>query len=79
VFNLIPIAPLDGAQVLGALLGGAAAEAFDAFQRYGSFALIILVFILPLMGFNLLIFLTRYFVLPVLQLLFIGLPIAPAG
>ena len=79
VFNMIPIAPLDGAQVLGALLGGAAAEAFDAFQRYGSFALIILVFILPLMGFNLLIFLTRYFVLPVLQLLFIGLPIAPAG
>jgi Zn-dependent protease len=73
VFNLIPIAPLDGAQVFGALLSGAAAETFDTFQKYGSFALIILVFILPLMGFNLLILLTRYFVVPAMQVLFLGI------
>jgi Zn-dependent protease len=73
VFNLIPIAPLDGAQVLGAFLSGAAAEAYDAFQKYGSFALIVLVFVLPLMGFNPLILLTQYFVVPAMQLLFIGI------
>jgi Zn-dependent protease len=73
VFNLIPIAPLDGAQVFGALLSGAAAEAFDGFQKYGSFALIILVFVLPMMGFNPLVLLTRYFVVPAMQVLFIGL------
>jgi Zn-dependent protease len=73
VFNLIPIAPLDGAQVLGAFLSGAAAEAFDAFQKFGSFALIILVFILPMIGFNPLVLLTQYVVVPAMQLLFIGL------
>jgi Zn-dependent protease len=73
VFNLIPIAPLDGAQVLGALLGGAAAEAFDTFQKFGPFALVILVFILPMMGFNLLVLMVSYFVVPAMQLLFIGL------
>ncbi len=73
VFNLIPIAPLDGAQVLGAFLSGAAADAYDAFQRYGSFALIVVVFVLPMMGFNPLLLLTRYFVVPAMQLLFIGI------
>jgi Zn-dependent protease len=73
VFNLIPIAPLDGAQVLGAVLSGPAAEAFDAFQRFGPFALIIVVFILPMMGINLLILLMRYFVVPAMQILFIGI------
>jgi Zn-dependent protease len=73
VFNLIPIAPLDGAQVLGAFLSGAAAEAFDAFQKFGSFALIILVFILPMMGFNPLVLLTQYLVVPAMRLLFIGI------
>jgi Zn-dependent protease len=72
VFNLIPIAPLDGAQVLGALLPGGAAKAFDAFQRYGFYALLILVFILPMVGFNPLLLLAEYFVVPVMQLLFIG-------
>jgi len=73
VFNLIPIAPLDGAQVLGALLSGPVAEVFDAFQRFGPFALIIVVFILPMMGINLLILLMRYFVVPAMQILFIGI------
>ncbi len=73
VFNLIPIAPLDGAQVLGAVVGGAAAEQFDSFQKFGPFALIILVFILPILGINLLVLLVQYFVVPAMQLLFIGL------
>ncbi len=73
VFNLIPIAPLDGAQVLGALVGGEAAERFDAFQKYGPFALIILVFILPVLGFNVLVQLVQSVVVPAMQLLFIGI------
>ncbi len=73
VFNLIPIAPLDGAPVLGALLRGSVAEAYETFQKFGPFALIILVFILPMLGFNLLVLIVTHLVIPAMQFLFIGL------
>jgi Zn-dependent protease len=73
-FNLVPIAPLDGAQVLGALLPERWVPAYDSIQRYGFYGLIVLFFILPSLGFSPLGFLLNYFVYPVMKLLFIGLP-----
>ncbi len=52
VFNLLPLAPLDGEKVLGSFLRGSAARAFDQLQRYGPLILIILVFALPLVGID---------------------------
>jgi Zn-dependent protease len=72
VFNMIPIAPLDGAQVLGALLNESAAEAFDSFQKYGMLVLFFMVFILPRMGIDLLGLLINHIVWPIMQLLLIG-------
>jgi Zn-dependent protease len=72
VFNLIPVAPLDGVQVLGALLPESAAEAFDSFQKYGMLVLFFLVFILPRMGIDLLGLLIAHVVWPIMQLLLIG-------
>ncbi len=52
IFNLLPLAPLDGEKVLGSFLRGSAARAFDQLQRYGPLILIILVFALPLIGID---------------------------
>lgn len=35
VFNMVPVPPLDGGNVLSGLLGGRAAEAFDRLRPYG--------------------------------------------
>jgi len=52
VFNLLPLAPLDGEKVVGSLLRGSAARTFDQLQRYGPLILIVLVFALPLVGID---------------------------
>ena len=73
VFNLVPIAPLDGAAVLGALMPGEASEGYDAIQRFGPYLLMAIVFFLPFLGFNPLIVLLQYFVYPFLRLLVPGI------
>lgn len=45
VFNLIPIAPLDGAAVLSGLLPRSFADSFDQFQSYGFIVLIGLLYL----------------------------------
>ncbi len=50
VFNIIPLPPLDGAQVLRHFLSYDALQKFD---QYGYVALMIVVFVLPMIGFNL--------------------------
>jgi Zn-dependent protease len=52
VFNLIPIAPLDGAQVVGAFLSGPPLRVYDSIQRYGGYILITVVLVLPQFGFD---------------------------
>jgi Zn-dependent protease len=72
-FNLIPIAPLDGAQVLGAVIPERIAGAYESFQRYGFYALIILLFVLPRVGIDILGWVVQYIIFPVTQLLIPGL------
>jgi Zn-dependent protease len=72
-FNLIPVAPLDGAQVLGAAIPASWARAYESVQRYGFYILIVILIVLPQFGFNLLDVILRYLIVPILQLLFLGL------
>ena len=48
VFNLIPIPPLDGSHVIRPFLSYEAAKAYD---RFGYFELMIIMFVLPMIGF----------------------------
>jgi Zn-dependent protease len=50
VFNLIPLPPLDASQVVRHFLSY---EALQRFDQYGYIALMIVVFVLPMIGFNL--------------------------
>ena len=50
VFNLIPLPPLDAAQVVRHFLSYDALQKFD---QYGYIALMVVIFVLPLIGFNL--------------------------
>jgi Zn-dependent protease len=45
VFNLIPIAPLDGAAVLSGLLPQSLSGAFNQLQSYGMFLLLALLYL----------------------------------
>jgi Zn-dependent protease len=50
VFNLIPLPPLDASQVVRHFLSYQALQKFD---QYGYIALMLVVFVLPMIGFNL--------------------------
>jgi len=53
VFNLIPVAPLDGAAVLGGLLPPSLSGAFDQLQNFGFMILIALLFLgIPSLLYN---------------------------
>jgi Zn-dependent protease len=72
-FNLVPIAPLDGAQVLGAFLSGQVQKAYDSVQRFGSYILLVVVFLLPqFLDFTLVDLLFKYFIAPIFWFLMSG-------
>lgn len=53
VFNLFPIAPLDGDKILEYLLPPSWNASFERFRPYGSYLLLFFAFILPRMGVDL--------------------------
>jgi Zn-dependent protease len=53
LFNLIPIAPLDGEKILEFLLPPAWAEKFNQIQPFGPIILLALLFVAPRFGFDL--------------------------
>lgn len=52
LFNLIPLAPLDGEKVLGNLLPARWMNGFATVQRYGPILLLVLLFVLPMVGID---------------------------
>jgi Zn-dependent protease len=72
-FNLIPVAPLDGAQILGAVVPARIAPAYESLQRYGFYVLIILLFMLPRIGIDLFALVVQFLIAPIMTLLFFGL------
>jgi Zn-dependent protease len=50
LFNLIPLAPLDGEKVMANLLPASWENGYASIQRYGPILLMVLLFVLPLMG-----------------------------
>ena len=51
VFNLIPLPPLDGSHVIRHFLSYNALRVYD---RIGYIGLVVVIFVLPMIGFNLL-------------------------
>ncbi len=54
LFNLIPIFPLDGEKVLDYFLPPSAAQALETIRPYGPLILMVIIFVLPLVGINVL-------------------------
>lgn len=52
VFNLIPISPLDGEKIFGSLLPRAWQPGWERFQAIGPIVLLALLFLLPLIGID---------------------------
>ncbi|MEA4811020.1 MAG: site-2 protease family protein [Anaerolineaceae bacterium] len=52
VFNLFPIAPLDGDKILDFLIPPTWRESFERLRPYGSYLLLIFAFVLPMMGIS---------------------------
>jgi Zn-dependent protease len=53
LFNLIPLFPLDGEKVLQYFLPPAGAQVLDNIRPYSSMILMVLLFVLPMVGLNL--------------------------
>ena len=53
IFNLLPLAPLDGEKVLSFFLPRSWQSVFDGIRRYSPYILLFLVFIGPRLGFDL--------------------------
>lgn len=69
LFNLLPFAPLDGEAIAANLLPSSWSRAMDRIRPYSSYILLIIVFVLPMVGFDLLGMIIR----PVLSSLFLVL------
>jgi Zn-dependent protease len=54
LFNLIPIAPLDGEKVLEYFLPASMARTWDTIRPYGPVILLVVLFVGPLLGFDIL-------------------------
>jgi len=52
IFNLIPLSPLDGGKILGQLLPYNLQVGFARIDQYGPIILMVLLFILPMIGFD---------------------------
>ncbi len=52
LFNLIPIFPLDGEKVLDYFLPPSGARALENIRQYGPMILLVIIFVLPLVGIN---------------------------
>jgi len=52
LFNLIPIFPLDGEKVLDYFLPASGARALENIRPYGPMILMVIIFVLPLVGIN---------------------------
>ena len=52
LFNLLPLSPLDGEKVLTHFLPPNLARGFDAIRPYGSLILMALIFVLPMVGID---------------------------
>jgi len=68
LFNLIPLAPLDGDKIADYLLPPSAARILDGIRPAGPIILIVLMFVAPSLGFD---FVGRYVVPPVTRLMFL--------
>lgn len=53
LFNLIPLAPLDGEKVLDFLLPQNLRHSWNRIKQYGPIILLVMVFVLPMVGFDL--------------------------
>lgn len=51
VFNLIPIPPLDGSKAIGIVLPGSAYDEYMGYQKYGTYFMIAIMFILYILSF----------------------------